>query len=236
MLQFFKNKFDQSSKKTKIELYLLPILILFLAFLTFYNQDEIENKHSVDFELIEKENKKFDKNSLDLLNTIEILAKDSEIFIQKIHNFKEKITLQAKSNDEKLINFLNDIENLNSFTKIESLNIKNLEDSNFLFDLNIDFSKYFIKEPKEKKQKIEKYIKNLDQEKKNSNEIIKKPEFTINAIIANYAFINNKWIEQDGFIEGYKLDFISRNYVLLKKEDDIIKLEVNSIEHLKNRP
>ena len=55
MLQFFKNKFDQSSKKTKIELYLLPILILFLAFLTFYNQDEIENKHSVDFELIEKE-------------------------------------------------------------------------------------------------------------------------------------------------------------------------------------
>ena len=47
MLANFKNSFENSSLKTKIELYLLPILLLFLLYVLFYNEKIEENNEKV---------------------------------------------------------------------------------------------------------------------------------------------------------------------------------------------
>jgi len=224
MLNLVKNSFETSSLKVKIELYVLPILIIFLFYILIFEQniEEFEEKQNID--LVNFENKKYDKSLLELLNNIEQIAKNSNIFIQKSENIKDEIFLQAKSNKSDLLKFLHKIENLNSFTNIHSLNLKKVEFDTYLFDLKVDISKFYIKKKVDLKE-----IKKNNISKNNS-----KVDFKIDAIIGKYAFINDNWIELNSFIDGYKLDFISRNFVILKKEEESIKLEVNSIEYFKN--
>jgi len=224
MLNLVKNSFETSSLRVKIELYILPILIIFLFYILIFEQniEEFEEKQNID--LVNFENKKYDKSLLELLNNIEQIAKNSNIFIQKSENIKDEIFLQAKSNKSDLLKFLHKIENLNSFTNIHSLNLKKVEFDTYLFDLKVDISKFYIKKKVDLKE-----IKKNKISKNNS-----KVDFKIDAIIGKYAFINDNWIELNSFIDGYKLDFISRNFVILKKEEESIKLEVNSIEYFKN--
>jgi len=219
-----KNSFETSSLKVKIELYILPILIIFLFYILIFKQntEEFEEKQNID--LVNFENKKYDKPILELLNMIEQIAKNSNIFIQKSENIKDEIFLQAKSNKDDLLKFLHKIENLNSFTNIHSLNLRKAQFDSYLFDLKVDISKFYIKK-----------ILHLEEIKK--NKISKSSfavDFKIDAIIGKYAFINDNWIELNDFIDGYKLDLINRNFVILKKEDKSIKLEVNSLEYFKN--
>jgi len=224
MLNLVKNSFETSSLKVKIELYILPILIIFLFYILIFEQniEEFEEKQNID--LVNFENKKYDKSVLELLNSIEQMAKNSNIFIQKSENIKDEIFLQAKSKKDDLLKFLHKIENLNSFTNIHSLNLKKSEFDSYLFDLKVDISKFYIKKKVDFKEIKENTIS------KNSSAV----DFKIDAIIGKYAFINDDWIELNGFIDGYQLDFISRNFVILKKKEESIKLEVNSIEYLKN--
>jgi len=224
MLNLVKNSFETSSLKVKIELYILPILIIFLFYILIFEQhiEEFEEKQNID--LVNFENKKYDKPVLELLNSIEQMAKNNNIFIQKSENIKDEIFLQAKSKKDDLLKFLHKIENLNSFTNIHSLNLKKSEFDSYLFDLKVDISKFYIKKKVDLKEIKENTIS------KNNSAV----DFKIDAIIGKYAFINDDWIELNGFIDGYKLDFISRNFVILKKKEDSIKLEVNSIEYLKN--
>jgi len=224
MLNLVKNSFETSSLKLKIELYILPILMIFLLYILMYEQsiENFEEKQNID--LINFENKKYDKSTLELLNSIEKIAKNSNIFIQKSENIKDDIFLQAKSKKDDLVKFLYKIENLNSFTNIHSLSLKKAELDSYLFDLRVDISKFYIK-------------KAVDLEKIKENQISKnnnQADFKIDAIIGKYAFINGNWVGINDFIDGYKLELISRNFVILTKEEESIKLEVNSIEYLKN--
>jgi len=224
ILNLVKNSFETSSLKVKIELYILPILIIFLFYILIFEQniEEFEEKQNIDS--VNFENKKYDKPILELLNNIEQIAKNSNIFIQKSENIKDEIFLQAKSNKDDLLKFLHKIENLNSFTNIHSLSLKKVEFDSYLFDLKVDVSKFYIK-------------KIVDLEEVKKSKIIKNSsavDFKIDAIIGKYAFINDNWVELNDFINGYKLDFVSRNFVLLTKEDETIRLEVNIIEYLEN--
>ena len=236
MLANFKNSFENSSLKTKIELYLLPILCLFLAYILLYDEKNLEQPNKINNELLNLENKKFTESILELSNKLEEIAKNENLIIQKIQNLKEQIIIQTRGKKDDLLRFLEDIENINNFTKIDFLNLKKLENDIYLIDLRIDISKYFLKNKKNKE------IINIEQDDtiENKNEdIIKKdtikPDFKINAIVGNNAFINNSWYELNDDILGYKLEIISNDYVILKNNEVIIKLEVNSIEHLKNK-
>jgi hypothetical protein len=66
-------------------------------------------------------------------------------------------------------------------------------------------------------------------------EIIVRPDFKINAIVGNNTFINGTWFELNDEVLGYKIETIASDYVILKNNKDIIKLEVNSIEYFKNK-
>ena len=236
MLANFKNSFENSSLKTKIELYLLPILLLFLFYVLFYNEKIEENQNVQNSELLNIENKKFTDSILELSNKIEDIAKSENLIIQKTQSSKEQIIIQLKGKRDYLLNFLQKVEEINSFTKIDFLSLKKFENDIYLIDVRVDVSKYYLKNKKVKD------IINIEQEEINGakddeykEEIIVRPDFKINAIVGNNTFINDSWFELNDEVLGYKIETIASDYVILKNNKDIIKLEVNSIEYFKNK-
>lgn len=236
MLANFKNSFENSSLKTKIELYLLPILLLFLLYVLFYNEKIEENQNTQNSELLNIENKKFTDSILELSNKIEDIAKSENLIIQKTQSSKEQIIIQLKGKRDYLLKFLEKAEEINSFTKIDFLSLKKFENEIYLIDVRVDVSKYYLKNKKVKD------IINIEQEEINGakddeykEEIIVRPDFKINAIVGNNTFINDSWFELNDEVLGYKIETIASDYVILKNNKDIIKLEVNSIEYFKNK-
>ena len=236
MLANFKNSFENSSLKTKIELYLLPILLLFLCYVLFYNEKIEENQNVQNSELLNIENKKFTDSILELSNKIEDIAKSENLIIQKTQSSKEQIIIQLKGKRDNLLKFLENVEYINSFTKIDFLSLKKFENEIYLIDVRVDVSKYYLKNKKVKD------IINIEQEEINGakddeykEEIIVRPDFKINAIVGNNTFINDTWFELNDEVLGYKIETIASDYVILKNNKDIIKLEVNSIEYFKNK-
>ena len=236
MLANFKNSFENSSLKTKIELYLLPILLLFLCYVLFYNEKIEENQNVQNSELLNIENKKFTDSILELSNKIEDIAKSENLIIQKTQSQKEHIIVQLRGKRDDLLRFLEKVEEINSFTKIDFLSLKKFENEIYLIDVRVDVSKYYLKNKKVKD------IINIEQEEINGakddeykEEIIVRPDFKINAIVGNNTFINDAWFELNDEVLGYKIETIASDYVILKNNKDIIKLEVNSIEYFKNK-
>ena len=236
MLANFKNSFENSSLKTKIELYLLPILLLFLFYVLFYNEKIEENQNVQNSELLNIENKKFTDSILELSNKIEDIAKSENLIIQKTQSSKEQIIIQLKGKRDYLLNFLQKVEEINSFTKIDFLSLKKFEKEIYLIDVRVDVSKYYLKNKKVKDIiNIEQEDINETKEDEHKEEIVVRPDFKINAIVGNNTFINGSWFELDDEVLGYKIETIASDYVILKNNKDIIKLEVNSIEYFKNK-
>ena len=236
MLANIKNSFENSSLKTKIELYLLPILLLFLLYVLFYNEKIEENQNVQNSELLNIENKKFTDSILELSNKIEDIAKSENLIIQKTQSSKEQIIIQLKGKRDYLLNFLQKVEEINSFTKIDFLSLKKFEKEIYLIDVRVDVSKYYLKNKKVKDIiSIEQEEINGTKEDEYKEEIIVRPDFKINAIVGNNTFINGTWFELNDEVLGYKIETIASDYVILKNNKDIIKLEVNSIEYFKNK-
>ncbi|MFX4238502.1 hypothetical protein ACOL20_09280 [Aliarcobacter butzleri] len=215
MLKSLNDKFINSQTKTKIELYLLPLLLLLLiSFYTFEEKQEemISTKNSFD----EISNKKFEGSYLEVLSSLENLANKNQITILTNEKDKESIFLKGKSKIIVLENFLKQIENLNNFSKVQSLLLyKKDENGYYFFDLKISFEKFYFKQLKNEKElelKVEDDALNKISKKK---EIVENKKFEINAIIDKYAFINGNWIEQDEEIDGYKLVELQMYFVIL---------------------
>ncbi|MCT7521173.1 hypothetical protein [Aliarcobacter cryaerophilus] len=236
MLANFKNSFENSSLKTKIELYLLPILLLFLLYALFYDEKIEENQNVQNSELLNIENKKFTDSILELSNKIEDIAKSENLIIQKTQSSKEQIIVQLRGKRDDLLRFLEKVEEINSFTKIDFLSLKKFENDIYLIDVRVDVSKYYLKNKKVKDIiNIEQEEINGTKEDEHKEEIIVRPDFKINAIVGNNTFINGTWFELNDEVLGYKIETIASDYVILKNNKDIIKLEVNSIEYFKNK-
>lgn len=228
MLNYFNNNFLKSSKKTKIELYILPLLIcvfLYLFFLEKGKNEDVEISSKLNYE--EFYNKKFESSFLEFFSSLEKLAKKYEILILKNEKDKSIILLKAQGKKQSILNFIKDIENLNNFTKIDFFNMnKNEETKNYIFELKINLNKYYIKNLKEieYEKKYEKVIVTQNSQNK---------EFRINAIVDDFAFINETWIKKNEKIEDYKLIKIDRNFVVLSNESNEIKLELLNEEYFK---
>ena len=105
MLANFKNSFENSSLKIKIELYLLPILCLVLLYVVFDDKKIVENENNQNSELLNIENKKFSDSILELSSKIEEIAKSENLIIQKTQSSKEQIIIQLKGKRDYLLNF-----------------------------------------------------------------------------------------------------------------------------------
>ncbi|MEZ4693930.1 MAG: hypothetical protein R2837_08050 [Aliarcobacter sp.] len=200
-------------------------VFLYLFFLEKGKNEDVEISSKLNYE--EFYNKKFESSFFRIFSSLEKLAKKYEILILKNEKDKNIILLKAQGKKQSILNFIKDIENLNNFTKIDFFNMnKNEETKNYTFELKINLNKYYIKNLKEieYEKKYEKVIVTQNSQNK---------EFRINAIVDDFAFINETWIKKNEKIEDYKLIKIDRNFVVLSNESNEIKLELLNEEYFK---
>ena len=227
MLNNLNNKFINSSLKTKIELYLLPLLLLYLFYFLFHfeTKDDSSIQAKVDFDYSKNQ---FEDSFLDLFSNIEDYALKNQIVIKSITNEKKIVFLKAKSKIENIEKFIKKIENLNNFTKIKSFILNKDDENQYVFEIQIDLNKFYIK-------KIEKEVENQNQKTTfQINNSEKSKEYKIRGIISEYAFINDIWLKKDENIDDLKLVKIEKDFVVLENENRKIILELNNEEYFKN--
>ena len=238
MLTYINNKFVNSSLKTKVELYLLPLMILYLLYYfsssLFVVEKPIVVKNRINLE--EYKNKKFQGSFLDFFSNIEEKAKENNIQILSLNNKKNIVELKIQSPKEKLSLFIKQIENINKFTKITFITMYDKKDSNkYLFDLKIDLNKFYIKRIEKEKIISQKILPKPEEIKTKKIEIV-KDNYELKAIIAEYVLVNDIWLKQGEDINGFKVDEIKRNSIVLenKNKDKKIRLELADEEYLEN--
>lgn len=228
MLNYLNNKFSSSSLKTKIELYLLPLLLLYLIYFVFsYTaKDSVDIKAKIKID--DYSNLEFKDSFLDLFSNIQDYASKNQIVIFNISNNKKIVSIKAKANLENIKKFLGKIENLNNFTNIKSFTLNKQDLENYSFELQIDLNKFYIK-------KIVKQTEPADV--KVNNQLVNKEKtlkYKINGIISDYAFINDTWLKKNEKINDFVLTKIERNFVVLENENSKIILELNNEDDIKN--
>jgi hypothetical protein len=186
-------------------------------------------------------NKKFSGSYLEVLALLQNLANQNDITILTDEKDKEAILLKGKADKTSLQTFIKQIENINNFSKISSLVLnKNDIENNYTFDLKIDFSKFYFKQLQKLEDiKIQTKIEEKTTEtplitQAKEKEFVENNKFTINAIVDKYALINGNWILENEEIDGYKLVELQMYFVILKNENEKIKLEVDHGEYFKN--
>ena len=226
MLNNLNNKFINTPLKNKIELYILPLLLLYLFYFLFHFEvkDDLSIQTKVNLDYSKEQ---FNDSFLDLFANLEDYASKNEIVIISLTNEKKIVFLKAKSTLKNIEKFIKKIENLNNFTKIKSFILKQNENE-YIFEIQIDLNKFFIK-------KIEKEVENQSLAEtdgiKNSE---KSKEYKINAIISDYAFVNDIWLKKDENIDDLKLVQIEKDFVVLENENRKIVLELNNENYSKN--
>lgn len=219
MLAYLNNKFINSSLKVKIELYILPLLFLYIVYyflIDLNNNEKIpEIKNNINYS--DYTNKKFDGSSLELLSSIENFSREKHIIIKSINEDKNLIQIKADGKIENISELIKKIENINSFTKIDLITIKNqLNQDSYYFEMKIDLNKFYIK----------KLIKEENINTSNNVLAMSVNKYKINAIVADYVLINSIWLRKNEMIDDFKLIEIKKNFVLLKNNSEEIKLEL----------
>jgi hypothetical protein len=144
MLNNLNDKFINTPLKTKIELYLLPLLLLYLFYFlfNFEAKDDLSIQPKVNFDYSKNQ---FEESFLDLFSTLEDYASKNQIVIISLTNEKKIVFLKAKSALENMQKFITKIENLNNFTKIKSFILNKQDENQYIFEIQIDLNKFYIK-------------------------------------------------------------------------------------------
>ncbi len=195
------------NSKTKIQLYILPLLIAYLIyyFYELYNP-KIKNTN---INKIKNKIKKFDGNYIDIYSKIENFSKTKEIEILNISRKKNSIKLLVKSTLSKSENLVEFLEHINGFSKIQKIDLNKENKSDYIYELELSFNKYYEKH-------LKKFI--LEPIKPNTN-------FKLIAIIDSYIIINNKILKESDYINEFLVKKIASNYVELEKDNKLIILE-----------
>lgn len=228
MLNYLNNKFSSSSLKTKIELYLLPLLLLYLIYFIFsYTaKDSVDIKAKIKID--DYSNLEFKDSFLDLFSNIQDYASKNQIVIFNISNNKKIVSIKAKANLENIKKFLGKIENLNNFTNIKFFILNKQDLENYSFELQIDLNKFYIKKIVKQTEPADVKVNNQSVNKE------KTLKYKINGIISDYAFINDTWLKKNEKINDFVLTKIERNFVVLENENSKIILELNNEDDIKN--
>jgi hypothetical protein len=241
MLNYLNNRFINSEKKTKIELFLFPIFLGVLIFL-YFNEQKQTNQIVQKIDNYSFENRKLDENILEISLKIENFAKENSIFIIKNEKKESEIFLLFSGNLNDIFNFFEKIENLNSFSKISFVNFRRDNLKNIV-SLRVDFSNFFIKKLKEKREKI--ILKDSFEIVENKEEIkeietdeidtkLSEEDFVLSAIIGDFAQINGNLYRKNELVENYKIIKIYRDFVILKDKNHEIKVYLKHAKYIKN--
>lgn len=210
MLENFENKFLNINYKTKLQLYLLPILLFALL----YQYKEIFKEEKI-IPNIKEDKKEYKETFLELFSKIEKLSKINNVEIRSIKKSKKEINIVFNSSMKNFSKFIFSLENLNSFTSIKRVKNEKV-DKTYLFEVVLSVEKF--------------YLKNLEKiEFKEEKEI----SFSLNAIIGSYVIIDNKMLKIGDNLDGFKVIQIENKSVYLKNKEEILKLELKNEEFTK---
>lgn len=212
MLNLIEDRFNNLSLKSQIELFLLPLLVLVLIWNLFFNNiNTIKNLKQKNLSLNFLQMR---SNIIDIINDIRVFSLKNEIKIESLEGKEKNINLKIKGSFKKQLNFINYIENYNSFSNINYMK----QEKNYL-ELNITFENIFIK----KKNKVLNSFVLESKDKKNKK--VDLSQFKLEAIVGEKAFLNKKWLAQNQSVNNnYKLTKVHKNYILLS--DGIVKLKI----------
>ena len=228
MLNYLNNKFLNCKLKTKIELYILPLLVFYFVLYSLQSTKEEIFQTQTKIDINSYSNKEFKDSFLELFSTIEEFASKNQITILGLTNNKKVITLKAKTQLVNMEKLIKKIENLNNFTNIKLLALTKEDLQNYKVEMQIDLSKFYIK-------KIEEEVDiPFVEQNEEVTDIQENKEFKINGIILNYAFINDTWLGINDVIDDYKLIIIEKDFVVLKNKNKEIKLELIDENSIKN--
>ena len=215
MLKLIEKSFLESERKIKLQLYILPI---FLIYFYIYFTDNKTNIVSLgkNHNLTSLVSEKFDGSYLELVKELENFCLKNKIKISAINYNHNNLLIKGKTSLKKINRLIVKIENINKFSKINSLSIeKSTKKTQYAFEVNTEFKKYYIKTKNEKKIK----------EKKKS--VI---NFNLKAIISNHVLLNNKWLTLNDMVGKHKIIRIEKNLVVLNYKDKKINLRLNKNE------
>ena len=209
VLKYIEDKFETLENRVKIELFLFPLIIF--AFVFFMLLDESKNDYTKieDTKLLNIQNIKMEENLVDILKNIEKFAKEKEIHLGNISNGEKSIKIEAFADIKNRIVFLSFLENYNSFSKLNSIEI--LDDRLLV---QIDFNKLY------KKDKID------ISHKLSSFSIKEKVDYKLHAIVGDKVFINNKWFKLEDKIDTLKVFKIKKDSVVLKNNYKTLVLKL----------
>lgn len=160
MLNYFNEKFIYTTNKTKIELYILPILIVFLFYIFLQENKEERISSTIDNYLFE--NKKIEGNFVEIISKIENLAKKNSIFIIKSEKKEPEIILVFSGELNDIFEFLMQIERLNNFSNIKFISYKKEQNKNIV-NLRVDLSKLAnLIFKKSSKQEFKTYLESIN--------------------------------------------------------------------------
>lgn len=216
MLKSIDNRFVNSPLKVKIQLFLIPLLIVYFLFYFIDLKNPIKNHKTVSssFNINEKS---FKGSFLSLIKNIESYSSSNNIKILNIStNKKKQISIKAKGSIRSIKKLINKIENLNAFSNIYSFTVnKKSKSKRLYFNLDISFEKFFIK------------TKPITNELNNE---LKNKTLKLKAIISKYVLIDKKWLKKNELISGFTLTKIGTNFVELENKTKKIKLEMSKNE------
>ncbi len=200
ILNLIENSFNDLSLKSKIELFLFPLLILVLIWQLFFNNiDDVSSKSKRNFEI--KTPLMADK-IIDIVEDVRDFSVKNNIKIDSLKTKEKTIDIKIETNVEKQISFIKYLEEYNSFSAIDYLK----QDESFL-ELKLSFNTLYLKKDLVLENEF-KILKDEDRAKKN--------HFNLKAIVGNTAYLNDKWYEENQNIgENFKLVKVENDYVLI---------------------
>ena len=218
MLKSIGNNFINSSLKVKIQLYILPLFLIYfyIYFFTENREEYIDNNNSSLNGLL---NKKFNKSYLKIINEIENYCNLEKIKIISMNYKNKNLLIKGESTLLKIRNLIEEIENINKYSNIILVDVlstkKSKKSESYSFEIKTEFKKYYIKKKvnKENKTKIVK-------KKKNKN------NFKLKAVVSDYVLINNMWYELNDKIGKYKIINIKEKSVILNYKENNMNLKL----------
>lgn len=204
-LKSIEDKFDILPLRLKIEIFLFPLVLLFVTSYFLYEK-EIINKPVV-FSNIDVKKIKMKDSFVDILKQIESYSSSNNLILESIKRSETSIELEVFSTFEKLKEFLVFIEGFNNFSKIEYMQL-----SKDRLSIEISFKKFYQKKP----------YKIITQKKESP--IIK--DLKIKAIIDNEVLIENRWLKADDKYAGFRIVSIMPKSIVVKKDEKKIQIKL----------
>ena len=208
VLKYIEDSFNSFNLRMKIELFILPLLILGgLAFLI--TKPTMKKSYNKTDMFSKIQTLQMNEKIVNVIKNIENYANENSIKIKSMSSSKKNIKIELYANKKEQIRFIKFLEDYNSFSKIKTLFIKQKD-----LSLELSFKKIYLKEQIDLENRIAKL-----EEKNDIN-------LKLQAIVGEKVLINDKWLEINSIFNEYELIKINTNSVFLDNGFEIIELNI----------